>query len=322
MSSRLRELSSAAFSGLGLVGISETRLVAKSTSGLTPYQYWGGQLPGEFFHTSLATAYGLTQGGRNEAILLTPDSHILSAALTWAKSETHLVGMYGPAMQNQRSRVGHAATIASLLTVSGQGNTFANVYFPYGLAATDLNLLTVTGARNSFVNCHFLPTIATALDDAAFKLVSIQAAEQYFKNCYFGGDTVAWTNGTMIDLGQSGGSPARVVFENCVFVMNADNAQVTFLKTTAGLGRCTIIFKGCQFLNLGTSLTVGIDGAGLGNAMMFFDNNSFFAGCTDVVAAANEAAVWFAPANTPVNQVTGGNSVALFNGLACHPDLS
>jgi hypothetical protein len=317
---RLRSLADATLSGLGLIGASDLRVVGR-TSTSTPYAYWS-QRAGEFFHTSVATALGLCQGGRNEVVLVTPESHAQAAALTWSKSLTHLVGMYGPAMQNHRSRIGHSVTVSPLLTVSGEGCTFANLYFPYGLAnATDLNLLKVTGNRNSFVNCHFLQTDATPLDEAGYKLIDLQAAETYFKNCYFGGDTVAWTNGTMVNFAASV-DPPRVVFDNCLFVMNSDHAQVTFLKAVAGLGRCTIVFKGCQFLNLGTSLTYGIDGAGLGNAKMIFDNNSFFAGVDDVVAVANEASVWCAPANTPIAQVTGGASVALFNLIAGHPDVS
>lgn len=321
MPSRLRDIAVASLSGVGIVGASEVRVLGNGAT-TTPYQYWKDWAGPEYWHTDLETAHGLCEGGRNEVILVTPESHSQADAVTHTKNMVHVVGMYGPAMQNHRSRIGHSVTVSPLLTVSGEGSTFANLYFPYGLAnATDLNLLTITGARNSFKNCHFLQTNATPLDEAGFKLVDLQSSETYFKDCYFGGDTVAWTNGTMVNFAASA-APPRVVFDDCLFVMNADNAQVTFLKTVAGLGRCTIVFRNCQFLNLGTALTYGIDGAGLSNAMMFFDSRCFFAGCTDIVAAAQEAYVWVGGANTPINQVTGGNSVALFNLLGAHPDVS
>ena len=311
--SRMREIASASLSGLGIVGASEIRIVARSGA-FTPFRFWEEWSGPEFFHTDLATAEGLAAGGRNEVLLLSPDSHAQAAALTWAKNMVHLVGMYGPAYQNMRSRIGHSAAVVPLLTVSGQGNTFANLYFPYGLGTADVNLLTVTGNRNSFVRCHFLPTNEVQLNNAAFDLVRLGAAETYFYKCYFGGDTIPWTNGNMIEF-QATVEPPRVVFEDCMFVMNADNAQVTFLKTIAGLGRCTIIFKRCMFLNLGTSLTLAIDGQGLDTARMIFDIGCTFAGVTDIVMASRESKVW-------VGHGGFASSDLLNNLIATHPDVS
>lgn len=320
MPTRMRDLANAALTAAGLIGASEARIVANGSTN-SPYQYWERWAGPEYFHSSISTAYALCTGGRNEVLLITPDSHAQAAALTFSKNMVHVIGMYGEAFQNHRSRVGHSVTVSPLVTVSGQGSTFANLYFPYGLAnATDLILLRVTGNRNTFKNCHFLPTNATPLDEAGFILIDLQAAETYFKNCYFGGDTVAWSAGTMVNFAASA-EPPRVVFENCIFVMNSDAAGVTFLKTVAGLGRCTIVFKNCQLVNLGTALTLGIDGTGLGNAKMIFDYNSFFAGVTDVVTAAAEASVFCAPSNMAVNQVNTTSS-KLFNMIATNPDVS
>lgn len=251
------------------------------------------RIPSSRLHTTLVDAYNAAgvQNGNNNVILVSPDTHTQAAALTWNKNMTHVVGMYPEAMQNHRTRINHTATLAAFLTVTGYGNLFKSLYFDYGTAnATDLNLLTDTGGRNSYINCHFLCENATPLDQAAFDLVRLGSNEFYFKNCFFGQDTVPWTNGNMIEF-QASSDPPRSIFENCIFLMNADNAQVTFLKAIAGLGRCLIIFRNCQFINLGTTLTLGIDGAGLSNAKMFFDQNCSFYGCTDVVAAAYESYV-------------------------------
>lgn len=251
------------------------------------------RIPASRLHMSLTDALDAAgrQTGNNNVVALTPESHTQTAAIAWNKNMTHLVGMYPEAMMNQRSRIGHTGTIASFLAVTGYGNLFKNLYFMYGTAvSTDLNLLTDTGGRNSYINCHFLCQNATPLDQAAFDLVRLGSNELYFKNCFFGGDSVAWTNGNMIEF-QATADPPRSVFENCIFLMNADNAQVTFLKAIAGLGRCAMIFKNCQFINLGTTLTLGIDGTGLNNGRMFFDPLCYFYGVTDVVAAAYETKV-------------------------------
>lgn len=317
MKTRMREMAGATLSGLGLVGVSELRVLAAAVGTGAPYSYWQEWAGPEFFHTDLETALGLCTGNLNETLLVSPESHPQADAVTWDKSITHCVGMYGPAFMNHRSRIGHSVTVSPLLTVSGSGCTFANLYFPYGLAnATDLNLLTVSGNRNSFINCHFLPSDATPLDEAGYALIKISGSETYFKNCFFGGDTVAWTDGDMVKLGTAAGQVPRTIFENCLFVMNADNAQVNFLASIAGIGRAAVIFKGCQFLNLGTALTYAIDGTGISGTglTLAFDANSYFAGATDVIVAASESHAFFAPASYAAN--------ALTNGLGSNPDVS
>lgn len=324
MSSRLRDIASSALGRFGIPGIADVHICADSDGG-APYQYWEQYCKGiqNFFHTDITTALGLMTSGRNDTLLLTPDNHTQAASVTWNKNMTHFVGMFPPAMMNQRSRIGHSVTVDPLLTVSGYGNLLANLYFMYGLAnATDLTALVLSGERNSFFNCHVLPANATPLDEAGFDLVEVNCNESYFNNCFFGGDTVAWTNGDMLRLYGATDRSCRAVFDDCLFVMKADNAQVNFIETVAGMGAGIAFFRNCQFVNIGTSLTYAIDGAGLGNGQLYFDNRCSFAGVTDIVASGYENYVWFGGVNTPINQVTGGASVALFNGIACHPDVS
>lgn len=314
--SRLRDVIAPALAQAGIIGATELHVVGRSTSPGSPSQYWNQWAgDGDHYHENIQTAYDLMQGGRNEVILITPESHSRSAVLTFDENMVHVVGMYGKGMQNQRSRIGHSVTLEPFVNVSGQGSTFHNLYFQYGLGnSTDTTLMRVTGNRNSFSYCHFLPTNATPLDESDYKLIDLRAAETYFDHCYFGGDTVAWTNGDMISFHNSS-EPPRAVFEDCVFVMNADDAQVNFLSTVAGLGRCTIVFKRCLFLNLGTTIDFAIDGAGLGNAKMIFDINCTFAGVTAIVAAAKESSVWWGH---------GGYVSAdkLNNLIATNPDVS
>jgi len=289
---REHELHSAAVAELGFIP-GEIHYVGKGSA--VPYGFLrdNRRIPASRLHTTIAD--GLDAAGRlngnNNVIMLTPDSHTQAAQIAWNKNMTHLVGMYPEARMNMRSRIGHSVTIASFLSVTGYGNLFKNLYFMYGLDnATDLNCLTDTGGRNSYVNCHFIAANATPLDESGFDLIRLGSNELFFKNCFFGGDTVAWSAGNMIEF-QATSDPPRSVFENCTFLMNSDDAGVTFMKAIAGLGRCAIIFKGCQFINLGTTLTLAIDGTGLGNGRMFFDQNCSFYGVTDIVTEANEAYV-------------------------------
>lgn len=260
----------------------------------TQNAYWQSRVDPFNFHTTITAAHTAMVSGQGDVAYLSCDNHSQASALTWSNNMSHVIGGgYGPARQNMRPRIGHSASMAPMLTVSGYGNTFAGLYFMYGTdAAGDTNLMTVTGNRNSFIGCHFNgPTHATAGDQAGFDLIRLGAAETFFKDCYFGNDTVAWTNGNMIEF-QASAEPPRAVFENCYFNMYADNAQVTFLKVIAGCGRASIFFKNCTFLNVGTALTYAIDGTGLGNAKILFDVASTIAGVTDIVAAAYESSVF------------------------------
>lgn len=289
---REQEVHSAVMAQLGFIP-GEIHYAGKGST--VPYGFLrdNRRIPASKLHTSIVDAYNAAgvQNGNNNVVMVTPDTHTQAAALAFNKNMTHVVGMYPEAFQNQRVRINHTVTLASFIAVTGYGNLFKNLYLNYGTAnATDLNLLTDTGGRNSYINCHFLCENATPLDQATFDLIRLGSNELYFKNCFFGQDTVAWTNGNMIEF-QATTDPPRVIFENCIFLMNADNAQVTFLKAIAGLGRCLIMFKNCQFINMGTELTLAIDGTGLVNGRMYFDQLCSFWGVADVVAQAYEAYV-------------------------------
>jgi len=286
--------------GISMPGAAKKLYVCKD--GAQPYTYWRDRVPeANIFaspssgaSTAIAAAHSAATSGRNDVVHLSPDSHTLGAAVTWSKNMTHLIGMYPESMMNQRSRIGHNANLATMMTVSGYGNLFANLYFMYGRDdSSNLNLLTVSGDRNSFHNCHFGgPFHATVGDQAGFDLVRLNCGEVYFKNCTFGAETIAWTNGDMIRAYGGSDRSLRAIFENCIFLMRADNNQVNFFETIAGTGNSFVILKNCMLLNLGTALTVGIDNTGVGTAVDFIqDVNTMWHGVTDIIAAASEAAV-------------------------------
>jgi len=304
-------LKSMVLDGAGSIpGSADLIYVCKSTG--QAYTYWNGVAP-EKVKGTIAAAHSFMTSGRNDVAILSPDSHTQSEGITWSKSECHLIGAFGPHMMNHRSRIGHDANFATLLTVSGEGNTFANLYFMHGRgSATNVNLLTVSGNRNSFINCHFGgPMHATEAATAGYDLVRLAAAETYFKSCTFGIDSVACTTPQLVEFGEQA-EPPRAIFEDCLFLVQGD-AGVRFLKVNAGAGRGLGLFRNCQFINLGTAMTYGIDGAGLNNFRMHFANCGF-EGATDIVALAYEAYCHFSPTNFVAD--------ALATGISVQPDVS
>lgn len=318
MSNRLRDIASSALGQLGMVGIADVRMCCDSDGG-APFQYWQDRCQGEQnnFHTDIETALGLCTTGRNDVILLSPDSHTQGDSITWNKNMTHLVGMYPPAMVGQRARIGHNANFNKLLDITGYGNLFANFELQYGRGnAANLTCCQITGNRNTFRNVRFGgPYNATEADQATFKMIGISETsggdglEHYFKDCVIGAETVAWTNGDMIKYS---GTP-RMVFEDCIFVMRADNDQVTFLDGTAGDGQGFVIFKNCILMNLGTTLAVGFGSTGIAAGTDYImAGDTAISGATDVIAVADEAKV-LAPARVGVTE-------DVYHGLMISPD--
>lgn len=298
---------------LGLIpGAARQHIVTRSTTTDATYIYWTQAIEDPTYrHTTIAAAHTATTSARNDVVLLSPDSHSQAATLTWSNNMTHLVGMYGPAMMNQRSRIGHSVTVDPLLNVTGYGNTFANLYFMYGLAnATDLTCMKVTGNRNSFIRCHFnAPTNATPADEATFKVLHFtetaggDGLEHYFKSCTIGNDTTLMTDGETI---KTYGTP-RLVFEDCLILMRSDANAPRFIDGTAGDGQGFIIFKNTTLLNLGTTLTLAFASTGLAAGTDYVMHNSGVCGATDLIAAADEAKAWcISSAGAAADGIYGG----------------
>ena len=302
-------------SGMHIPGGAQRHILTRATTTDETYKYWQTNTDPVFHHTTIESAYNACVSGRNDMIIVSPDSHSRAEAGVWAKNMTHLIGAYGPARMNMRSRFGQSAAFSPCLTVSGYGNTFANTYYMHGTAsATNLNCITDSGGRNSWINCHFLGQDATAMDEAGYNLFYLDNNESYFKDCFFGGDGAAMTDGTLLKFGDNV-DPPRSVFENCIFMMQADAADPTFIDVEFGCGNCWLIFKNCLFLNSGTQLTYGVDGTGLGNADMFFDSRCCFTDVADITQTGQDAYIHCGPVTTTVAGI-------LTNLMATYPDHS
>jgi len=110
---------------------------------------------------SMEVAYDLLTANQNDVLVYIAGttSLTLTEALVWSKSYTHLVGYCAPTRTAQRARIFQLSTltgISPLITVSGSGCIFENLYIFQGVAdATSLIDVSVTGGRNYFKNVHF-----------------------------------------------------------------------------------------------------------------------------------------------------------------------
>lgn len=277
----------------GLSGISEVKKVTTMSTSAGPYSFWNKWFRprSEMFATLIAAEASLV-GGRNEAILLSPESHSLASMLTWDKSNSMLVGASpDDCMMNQRSRIGMGADFVTMMTVSGDGNLFKNLYIMHGRGtATNLNCLTVSGDRNVFVNCHIAgPQNTTEATAAGYDLIRLTTAEEtVFKHCFIGNMTIGSTTVNLIEKQTGSGA---VLFEDCIFFINSNGANNTILKLDTGIQARPIIFKNCVGIVAGTAITYAITGDFLDANRKVYLINTDFSGATDVCSIVNESYV-------------------------------
>ncbi len=218
------------------------------------------------FH-ALATvtqAYAKTVDKRGDVIYLLNDGNTSgtsrdAAALVWAKDNTHLVGLCAPTMLSQRARISPPTTATSIitpqLTVSGNGNIFANVSFFEGTSEDSVASVgvSVTGSRNYFNNVAIMnmgdATNGHSGDETGSAHLLITGGEENtFENCYIGLDTANRSAANASVRLRS--AATRNIFKGCFFPMQADAATPIFIDANASgaIDRWTW-FKDCMFHN-------------------------------------------------------------------------
>lgn len=205
---------------------------------------------------TVSTAYAATVTGHNDVVCVMASTAAVNetAAITWSKNLTHLVGLGAPTHVAQRTRiVCNANGLSPFITVSGYGCIFSNLYIWQGLdnAATLINV-DVSGQRNLFWNVHFAGGgHATQAIDGGASLRISGGAENLFQRCTIGVDTVNSGTGMAGLVFAATGGAARNKFENCYFTLQAGHAGAIFVEAlgNSGLDRYTT-FEKCRFINL------------------------------------------------------------------------
>lgn len=237
---------------------------------------------------TLAQAYALCDSGKNDAVVIVGDgtttaTQRVSAAFTWSKNATHLIGVCSPVLLSQRARIAPlsgATAYTPFFTVSGSGCVFQNIQWFHGFATgttSQINLI-VTGSRNYFGNCHIAGMgdneSAQSAGSRSLKIGSGGSGENVFENCTIGIDTITRTQANAsLELA---GATARNVFRNCLFPFMGSAAGVLgILGTGNGCVDRFTLFDNCLFLNAiaSTSTTMTVLGsfttASPGGLLMF-----------------------------------------------------
>lgn len=211
---------------------------------------------------TISAAEDLCTSGQNDVVCVLASTSAINetAAITWDKNLTHLVGLGAPTHAAQRTRiVCNATDLSPFITVSGYGCIFSNLYIWQG--QDDVHSLinvSVTGNRNYFSRVHFAGGgHATQAINGGASLHISGGSENLFEKCTIGVDTVATGTGMAGLVFAATGGAARNVFRDCLFTLYAGHAGTIFVELlgNSGIDRYQI-FERCKFINLsGTAMT-------------------------------------------------------------------
>lgn len=254
---------------------------------------------------SIGAAYDRCVSGRGDVVVLkggptsagtTGHTNRLSATLTWAKHNTHLVGAGAPTMVGQRARItgpSSGGTFSPLMSVTGSGCMFANftIFDDY---TVDPVAIKMTGSRNYFYNVNIQGMGHTdgAADAAGCSLWLAGASENTFEKCVIGLDTVA-RNAANAEI-KFTAAATRNIFLNCSIVSETSGATHLFVDASAsGCIDRYVEFRDCTFTNAKTGISGGLT---MTNAMsvhasaggyILLTGTTSMVGATDWAAADN-----------------------------------
>lgn len=257
--------------------------------------------------TTVSGAYALCTDKAGDVIYVLNDGNSSgsvreTAALVWAKDNTHLVGLCAPAL-NQRSRITPTSgttdvdAFTPFLTVSGHGNIFQNISLVQGNSEDGKASIGITcsGNRNYFNRVSVLTGQHANQGDEASMSISMTGEENLFEDCVIGTDTVARGGAVSANVDFSG-QAARNVWRNCIFPMFADDTDPVFILSSSVSDTDRFnLFDGCNFLNTGSSsLVAGVSYAANSGGYLFLKDCAFF-GMDDVTAADHSYVVMNGP---------------------------
>ena len=204
---------------------------------------------------TLAAAYAKCTTNQNDVVLIVggPTALYPDAAMDWAKSYTHLVGLsHDLPGVGQRCRVVGNTTADSAYIVDFRGNgcVVKNVQFFQGTDKdADSGAVIVSGSRNHFVNSFFAGMgHATTAARAGCYSLKVTGAENVWERCTIGLGSMDRTaaNAELWLTGECN----RNRFIDCEIVSWSTTAGKLAVKLDASAVPYTLQFKNTAFLNL------------------------------------------------------------------------
>jgi hypothetical protein len=213
-------------------------------------------------------------------------------------------------MVNKRSGIEMLSDYGSpMMTISGYGNLFANLYTVHGYGATKVALIgtLISGHYNTFKRVHFGGPLNDTLGaDAAYRGVSITGINTHFDHCVFGFDTIDRTGANdSVSLGPN----TMTTFEDCIFLTRISGTTPHFVEVLNTSGVTRAFFKRCQFIamstNMATAMAQAFTFTGGATCAIHLDQECSFLNVTKLALSAHMTYLWlptvFAAATDELN---------------------
>ena len=261
--------------GGGMLSAGRVLYVCTATGAL--YDRWRESIPkGDLFLT-VAAAYDQVVSGRNDCIILSPETHTLTSMLSVAKNKVHFIGgdvsgrYYGQRSKIYMADSATAADIA-LIKVTGQGVSFHNIKMDSASTVAASIYTFADGGEYTFVeNCEIYKSTDLNVDAAAEVLCNGDSS-QYF-GCTIGSNVNAITATgarpcVLLDRETITGKVARdVTFKNCIFWRKAGAGGNFFIYGSGATDvERMLLIEDCKFFNTKLAAATPAQSIGMGAA--------------------------------------------------------
>ena len=261
------QISPSKIMGGGALGLGTVFFVAPTTS--TVYQSWLDSIPNERLCTTVLAAYNKTVSGRNDVIVLSPDSHELTVQLNVAKNRVHFVGgdvsgrFFGQRAKIVLNTDAAASTSPGVVKVTGVGCSFTGIKFINGVdtITNSKNVLLDGGEYSLYKNCEFYLEAVTQATTTGLAEVVANGDSSTFIECTFGSlaQQVAATAITrpciLLDGGTvtGGATPSKCrdnYIKDCLFWRKAGHVNNAFIygANATDIERMLLV-ENCKFIN-------------------------------------------------------------------------
>lgn len=252
-----------------------------------------GVSDGDMFTTLVAAEAALTDYN-HDVLVVAPGWFEEIATTTWDLYDSHILGSSMTPNQSRTDIVQTTNSFSPMMTISGRGNSFANLTFRHGVGSTDYVGLLVSGRYNYFENVYWMtPMVQAQADHTSYIGVNVTGHGNYFRNCHFGSDGMArGAKNYSISVAGRGN-----VFEDCVFSMLADATSPHFINLNTADDSRYNLFKNCTFfvhyVNHTDQIALAVDVTGaMSTGNLIFDSRCMFVGVDALCASADERFCW------------------------------
>ena len=266
--------------GLG-PGIGQLHYVAPAASETSLFSTQLGDMGVQVVDALPSTAYGRAEAYRNDVVLVCPGTYTEAATLSWAKANTHLLGIGNPTWR-QGGKVRIQTTVeaaVSTVDVTASGVFFGGLNITqngaFAACLTGLRLSSTYFSAAKLDIRGFLNSEVAAIEAAScleFADGSSYGFGSTFVNCNIGTmsgpartATGAACNGVIhfAKNTQDGSPGAYTEFHNCRVLSRceaAGGAMIKVLDARWGMDRL-VYFKDCLVANYWLNYTDNLDGA-------------------------------------------------------------